>query len=134
MDSRLFSKFFTLSLILLFSLPLSAYGSGFGGGGATGSFGGGLVPSIGMPFGGKVIGIPIPCTAPPGAFKIILGPPHPGIYMYQAGLTKTHLYGPPLRPGQSVIGRFIPGVCVVALIPIPVKLMTMVGSSNPLGI
>ena len=108
------------------SIQSVASSIGAGAAKALGGSGGG-----GLPFGGMVTSPPIPCLIPPGAYKIILGPPSPGIYMYQAGLTKSYSYGPPLHPGQWVLGTAVPATCVTSLggVPIPVKLIISHGSS-----
>lgn len=81
------------------------------------------------PFGGKILSPPIPCTIPPGGFEIILGPPNPGPYMYQAGVSQG--IPPPLVPGQWVLGNAIPASCVIGVVPTPVRLITNFGASLP---
>jgi hypothetical protein len=88
-----------------------------------------------MPFGGRVLTAPVPCTAPPGAFEVALGPPNPGLYMYMPPpTTKTYLNGPPLAPGQWVLGTvsITPATCVVGTVPTPVKLILSQGTSLPI--
>ncbi|MES2134747.1 MAG: hypothetical protein V4449_00700 [Patescibacteria group bacterium] len=82
-----------------------------------------------IPFGGIVLSPPVPCTTPPGAYMVVLGPPSPGSYMYVPVVTKSYLYGPPVIPGQWVLGQAVPGVCVVGTVPTPVMLIMTHGTS-----
>lgn len=70
---------------------------------------------------------------------IVLGPPTPGVYAYQPFLfppSVTYEYGPPYRPGQWVLGSYVPGgVCLMAGTPcfpsplFPIGTITQVGTS-----
>ena len=75
-----------------------------GGGGGTNAISG-----VGMPFGGSIISI-LPCIN--GAMYLVLGPPSPGPYIYQAGVSRSYRNGPPTHPGQWLLGMAAPGgVC-----------------------
>jgi len=83
--------------------------------------------ALGIPFGGPIITI-IPCNT--GAL-ITLGGPRPGQYMYMPG-TRSFLFGPPIHPGQWLLGLFGPPVpCVVGLFVVGGgAIITMHGSSR----
>ncbi|OGZ04327.1 MAG: hypothetical protein A2648_01105 [Candidatus Lloydbacteria bacterium RIFCSPHIGHO2_01_FULL_41_20] len=55
------------------------------------------------PFGGPVVAI-FPCFNNISAYRVILGPPSPGLYLYQTGVSRSFLFGPPIHPGQWVLG------------------------------
>lgn len=101
-------------LILVFVLlPLSAFAIGF----AT-------------PFGGRIIGPPIPCTNPPGSFMITLSTPSPGFYKYVPGISRIFSFGPPLIPGTFVLGTATPDVCIIGAVPKPALRIIMSGTSG----
>ena len=54
------------------------------------------------PFGGQIILIR-PCFNF-SAWQILIGPPTPMSLIYQAGVSRSYLYGPPWRPGQWLLG------------------------------
>lgn len=56
-----------------------------------------------VPFGGPIISMR-PCYYPWGGWQITLGPPTPGTYLYQWGLSRSFLFGPPIHPGQYLLG------------------------------
>lgn len=64
---------------------------------------------IGKPFGGRIL-VYIPCIN--GAAYIVLGPPSPGSYVYQLGVSRSYMAGPPSHLGQFLLGMAAPGgVC-----------------------
>ncbi len=68
-----------------------------------------VISGIGRPFGGPII-MMLPCLN--AATYILLGPPSPGPYVYQVGLSRSYLSGPPSHPGQFLLGMAAPGgVC-----------------------
>ncbi|MAF59293.1 MAG: hypothetical protein QF858_01310 [Candidatus Pacebacteria bacterium] len=83
-----------------------------------------------IPFGGMVITL-TPCLN--AAIHVLIGPPRPGPYIWQAGLTLTFLYGPPSHPGQWTLGRAGPvGLCIIDYSPfvvIPGLTMLILGTS-----
>ena len=86
----------------------ASQGGGVSGGGAGGGGGGGGI-GIGKPFGGRIL-VYIPCIN--GAAYIILGPPSPGPYVYQLGVSRSYMMGPPSHIGQFLLGMAAPGgVC-----------------------
>lgn len=59
--------------------------------------------------GGPIVSM-TPCLYPFGGWKITLGPPSFGSYIYQLGLSKSFLFGPPWHIGQYVLGTALGGV------------------------
>ncbi len=92
----------------------------------------------GLPFGGMV-GTIFPCTCSANYivyFADLAVPPSSlGALIYQPGATITYAYGPPYRPGQWMLGTWLPGgVCLIWVlkicVPVPVTgTMFMVGTS-----
>ncbi len=85
-----------------------------------------------IPFAGRVVSPPVPCTSPPGIF--IVNTPFPPTFwttsIYSAG--KISLFGPPKTPVQSILGGFlIPVPCFAGIIPIGIgPLMLIYGTSK----
>jgi len=110
---------------------------------------------IGLPFGGKVVSVPLPCVNIPGAFQMfvldkLLGaiPFTLSLVWAPPPLTATCLFsgkcitapgvgaigvGPALPPhiGQTLLGMasLTPTACIVAGAPIPGFLIKLVGTS-----
>lgn len=54
------------------------------------------------PFGGQIIGIR-PCINF-SAWQVIVGPPAGGSFIFQTGISRPYLYGPPRNPLQYLLG------------------------------
>lgn len=61
------------------------------------------------PFGGRIIYMQ-PCLYPFGGFYIRLGPPKGGSFIYQLGLSRSYLSGPPSHVGQWLLGMAASGI------------------------
>ncbi|MDO8561968.1 MAG: hypothetical protein Q7S05_04040 [bacterium] len=95
-----------------------------------------LVPSSvrAFAFGGQT-SLVLPCfvfgVVPYGSISLI-GPPNPGLYIWTPA-TRTYSNGPPMRPGQWLLGlASIPYICVVSPIGpiiVPGMAISMMGSS-----
>ena len=92
-----------------------------------------------LPFGGPIVNIFPGCVSPPG-MGITIGPPTPMSLFYQPKASFSFAFGPPVSPGQFLLGNaasFVPclipcpaGVCPYP--PIPGGLfIIMHGSSLP---
>ncbi len=89
--------------VLVLLVPLSVFAASLAGGVS--------VPA--RPFGGQVLEL-LPCYNLSG-YYILLGPPTPGIYIYQFGGTFSYLFGPPAHIGQWLLGMAGPAsTCDIA--------------------
>lgn len=70
------------------------------------------VPPLGAPFGGVITSVfYCPCSA---NLAIVVGPPSPGTYTYQPGVSMVYPFYQIFRPGPWVKGSYIPGTGVCA--------------------
>lgn len=102
-------------------------------------------------FGGRVMAS-VPCTngalyvtvlKTPSAQSLIENPFTLGVVGFYVWyppppfipFTITKLFGPPIKPGQWVLGRELPiGGCIVGVLPVYAPLMILVGTNNPLNV
>ncbi len=86
-----------------------------------------------LPFGGPITGT-FYCTCSANLL-ISIGPPNPGVFIYQPGGTLLDFYGRVWSPGANALGLFSPGgVCLVYVVvgcaPIPTEgTMIEIGTS-----
>ncbi len=84
------------------------------------------IPGVG--FGGPVItSIPMCISvigAPATTLNISIGPPKGGPLLYTPGVSQSFSYGPPVRPGQFVLGKPapLPAPCLIYVTCPPVPL------------
>ncbi len=69
-----------------------------------------------------------------GGWMIAIGPPTPGLYVFQFGVSQLFSFGQIFRPGPAVLGVAVPGgVCIpastVCLAAIPAQTIITVGTS-----
>ena len=69
-----------------------------------------------IPFGGNIL-VAVPCT---NGLLITVGPPRPGVFLYQPGVSVIH-ENFILKPGAKVLGIAIPGGVCVLPVPIPAE-------------
>ncbi len=90
--------------------------------------------ALGISFGGKVISS-IPCLSPLGPSLYVITAPAPFTFitpLIWTPATVTKLIGPPLVPGQQVLGLAdIPFACKVGVVVFPGLRMQLVGTSAP---
>lgn len=68
-----------------------------------------------IPFGGPVTAVAYcPCS---GNLAIVVGPPGPGIFMYQPGASTVYSFYQIFRPGPWVLGTYTPGGSCMMFIP-----------------
>lgn len=71
-----------------------------------------------IPFGGQIVSnLPLCPATMPGSFMVTVGPPRGGIFMYLPGATFSYTYGPPLHPGQWLLGMAGPIVPCLIFVP-----------------
>jgi len=71
-----------------------------------------------LSLGGRILAT-FPCTS--GGFLVVVGPPKPGFFLFQGGISQLHRYYRPIPPAWSLGNYKTGGVCVVGLITVPVQ-------------
>ena len=92
--------------------------------------------SLGLPFGGKITSV-LPCTCPADlGWQITVGPPRPGVYMYQPGFSMLFMNYNIFRPGAWVVGiatTYVPclQISITGCIPVSTGglLIRLIGTS-----
>ena len=105
---------FSFLVLAVFGLPNLALGYG--------------LSSLG--FGGRILFVrECACS---GGWAITVGPPKPGVFLFQPPISQVYLYGQIFRPGAWSLGSYTPGGVCSALatecFPIPV-----LGTINKVG-
>lgn len=64
-----------------------------------------------LSFGGRLLSVPIPCL---NGLMLIVGPPSPGNYIFQAGVSTLKFCYNIAKPGVQLLGNYFPGgVCIL---------------------
>lgn len=87
-----------------------------------------------LQFGGQITSVfYCPCSA---NLAIVVGPPSPGVFMYQPGVSMVYAWYQIFRPGPWVLGTYTPGGACMMFIPYgcapmaaPMGTITQVGTS-----
>lgn len=68
-----------------------------------------------IPFGGPILNVfYCPCSA---NLAVVVGPPSPGVFMYQPGSTIVYAFYQIFRAGPWVLGNYTPGGACLMFIP-----------------
>jgi hypothetical protein len=85
-----------------------------------------------IPFGGPITSVfYCPCSA---NLAVVVGPPSPGIFMYQPGASTVYAFYQIFRPGPWVLGNYVPGGACMMFIPYGCAPMAFpMGTINEVG-